>query len=246
MAYTILNTGDEVLLGTYCSINQKEDSLQDVPLLDTSKKNNSPMKGVQKTISNLLITIQKLKKKFNEASALLGSVDFQGLIQKAIKAACKDLAGYIKSILQGVKAFSFNKLDESVKKIAGSLFPSEMPKLYDKVNKGTDTLSCVFKNIIGGLGNLICGILDKLLDSNITTPSCASQNFMDGILNSVLGTVSGTLSSILTPINALFGGVVSLGSNLLATAGSVVDGASNILTVLTGSITVTDDITGAV
>ena len=236
------STGDTVHIGTFCSADQKEDSIKDVPLLDTSKKNNSPMKGVQKTISNLLITIQKLKKKFNEASALLGGTDFQGLIQKAIKAACKDLSGYIKSILQGVKAFSFNKLDESVKKIAGSLFPSEMPKLYDKVNKGTDTLSCVFKNIIGGLGKLICGILDKLLDSNITTPSCAAQNFMDGILNSVLGTVSGALSAILTPMNALFGGVASLGSNLLSTAGSVASSASSVVESI-GSVT--DQVSGA-
>ena len=224
-----LSTIDALHIGTYCSVNQKEDSIQEVSLLDTSKKNNSPMKGVQKTISNLLITIQKLKKKFNEASALLGSIDFQGLIKKAIEAACKDLSGYIKTIIQGVKAFSFNKLNESVKKIAGNLFPSEQPKLYDKVNKGTDILSCVFKNIIGGLRDLICSTLDKLLDSNITTPSCAAQNFMDGILNSVLGTISGTLSTILTPINALFGGIVSLGSNLLSTAGSVVDGATSVV-----------------
>lgn len=237
-----LSTIDALHIGTFCSADQKEDSIQEVPLLDTSKKNNSPMKGVQKTISNLLITIQKLKKKFNEASALLGGTDFQGLIQKAIKAACKDLSGYIKSILQGVKAFSFNKLDESVKKIAGNLFPSEMPKLYDKVNKGTDTLSCVFKNIIGGLGKLICGILDKLLDSNITTPSCAAQNFMDGILNSVLGTVSGALSAILTPMNALFGGVASLGSNLLSTAGSVASSASSVVESI-GSVT--EQVSGA-
>lgn len=237
-----LSTTDALHIGTFCSVNQKEDSIQEVPLLDASKKNNSPMKGVQKTISNLLTTIQKLKKKFNEVSALLGGFDFQGAIQKAIKAACKDLSGYIKTIIQGVKAFSLNKLDESVKKIAGNLFPSEMPKLYDKVNKGTDTLSCVFKNIIGGLDDLICGLLDKLLDSNITTPSCAAQNFMDGILNSVLGTISGALSAILTPINALFGNVVSLGSNLLATAESALSGASAILTSISS---ISDQVSGA-
>jgi phage-related protein len=239
---TPLSTIDALHIGTFCSADQKEDSIIDVPLLDASKKNNSPMKGVQKTISNLLITIQKLKKKFNEVSSLLGGVDFQGAIQKAIKAACKDLSGYIKSIIQGVKAFSFNKLDESVKKIAGNLFPSEMPKLYDKVNKGNDILSCVFKNIIGGLGKLICGVLEGLLDKNITTPSCAAQNFMDGILNSILGTVSGALSSILTPINALFGGVVSLGSNLLSTVESVASSASTILTSISS---ISEQVSGA-
>tara|TARA_R110000868_G_scaffold298903_2_gene559068 strand:- start:2184 stop:4823 length:2640 start_codon:yes stop_codon:yes gene_type:complete len=237
-----LSTIDALHIGTFCSVDQKNDYIKEVPLLDTSKKNNSPMKGVQKTISNLLITIQKLKKQFNEVSALLGSIDFRGLIQKAIKAACKDLAGYIKSIIQGVKAFSFNKLNESVKRIAENLFPSEMPKLYDKVNKGTDILSCVFKNIIGGLDTLICGLLDKLLDSNITTPSCAAQSFMDGILNSILGTVSGALSAILTPINALFGGAVSLGSNLLLTVESV---ASSAISVVANIGVITEQISGA-
>ena len=237
-----LSTMDALHINTYASGYQKDDSIIEVPLLDVSKKNNSPMKGIQQTITNLLNTIQLLKKKFNEASAVLGGTDFQALIQKAIESACKDISGFIKTIIQGIKSFTFGKLNENVKKITPNLFPSEMPKLYDKVAKGSDTLSCVFKNIIGGLGKLICSILPKILDNTITAPSCVAQDFMSGILNPILGTITGALSLVLTPINGLFSGIsglISLGSNVL---GSAVSGASGILDSISG---VANQVSGA-
>ncbi len=237
-----LSTMDALHINTYASGYQKDDSIIEVPLLDVSKKNNSPMKGIQQTIKNLLNTIQLLKKKFNEASAVLGGTDFQSLIKKAIEAACKDISGFIKTIIQGIKSFTFGKLNENVRKITPNLFPSEMPKLYDKVAKGSDTLSCVFKNIIGGLGKLICSILPKILDNTITAPACVAQNFMSGILNPILGTITGALSLVLTPINGLFSGIsglISLGSNVLGSAASA---ASGILDTISG---VADQVSGA-
>jgi hypothetical protein len=222
-----LSTMDALHINTYASGYQKDDSIIEVPLLDVSKKNNSPMKGIQQTIKNLLNAIQLLKKKFNEASAVLGGTDFQSLIKKAIEAACKDISGFIKTIVQGIKSFTFGKLNENVKKITPNLFPSEMPKLYDKVAKGSDTLSCVFKNIIGGLGKLICSILPKILDNNITAPACVSQDFMSTILNPILGTITGALSLVLAPINGLFSGIAglaSLGGNVLGAAASAASG----------------------
>lgn len=237
-----LSTMDAVHIKTFASGYQKDDSIIEVPLLDVSKKNNSPMKGIQQTIKNLLNAIQLLKKKFNETSALLGGGDFKSLVQKAIKAACKDIAGFIKTITQGIKSFTLAKLDENVRKITPNLFPSEMPKLYDKVNKGTDTLSCVFKNIIGGLKKLVCSALEKILDNTITAPSCAAQDFMSGILNPILGTITGALGLVLAPINGLFSGIsglVSLGANAL---GSAVATGSGILDSISG---VADQVSGA-
>lgn len=222
-----LSTMDSLHINTFASGYQKDDSIIEVPLLDVSKKNNSPMKGIQQTIKNLLNAIQLLKRKFNEASAVLGGTDFQSLIQKAIESACKDISGFIKTIIQGIKSFTFGKLNENIRKVTPNLFPSEMPKLYDKVAKGSDTLSCVFKNIIGGLGSLICSILPKILNNTITAPACVAQDFMSSILNPILGTITGALSLVLAPINGLFSGIVglvSLGGNVLGAAASAASG----------------------
>jgi len=242
VANTPLSIMDAVNIKTFASGYQREDSIIEVPLLDVSKKNNSPMKGIQQTIKNLLNAVELLKKKFNEASAILGGVNFQTLIQKAIEAACKDISGFIKTIVQGIKSFIFGKLNENVRKITPNLFPSEMPRLYDKVAKGTDTLSCVFKNIIGGLGKLVCSILPKLLDNSIIAAPCVSQNFTESILNSILGTVTGALSLVLKPINGIFSGIsgiVSLGENVL---GTVASGVSGIIGSISG---VANQISGA-
>ena len=216
-----------------------KDSIQPVALLDVSKSGNSSMEGINLTMKNFLNVIQALKKEYNEPTSTQGDPTFLQKIQNALNGASKEIAKFTKNILGGVKSFIFDKLSENIKKIAPFLFPSEMPELYDNVNKALDKISCIFKNIVGGLQGLVGGLLGGILDKFVTAPSCSSQNLMSNILNPILATLTGGLSSILIPINALFSGVTgitSIASNLL-------DSTVPTLGNLVGSIA---DVTGSV
>jgi phage-related protein len=139
-------------------------------------------------------------------------------------------------------------LSENIKKIAPFLFPSEMPELYDNVNKALDKISCLFKNIVGGLQGLVGGLLGGILDKFVTAPSCSSQNLMSDILNPILATLTGGLSSILIPINALFSGVTgitSIASNLLDSTVPTLGNLVGSIAGVTGSVSgVFDQLSG--
>jgi hypothetical protein len=234
-----LSTFDAIQLKVESTAKSLKDSIKKVPLLDVSKDGNSPIKGIQQTMKNFLNTVQELKREYNQATSTQGDPTFLEKIQKVLGDASKEIAKFTKNILGGVKSFIFDKLDVNIKKITPYLFPSEMPKLYDLVNQGLDKISCLFKNIIGGLQGLIGGLLGGILDKFVTAPSCAAQNLMSKILNPILAILTGGLSSILGPINALFSsvtGITSLATNLLGTATSSLGGLVGSISGIAGSV----------
>lgn len=201
---------------------QDKDSKIKVPLLDVSKQGNSRMKGIQRTMKNLLNVVEDLKRIYNQASSFATDVsEFSSKIKNAISGAASEMAGFAKGIMNGIRGYTLKKVSDSVKSVVPYLFPTEVPELMEITRKGTDKLSCAFNKVINGLKGTFSGLLENVLDRFINAPLCAVESLMGDFIDTFLDPIMNTLEGIFTPINALVG---SIAGGLAGGLGSLIGG----------------------
>lgn len=203
-----LSTTEALHIYTEAWTNHDKSKKIKIPLLDVSKENNSDMKGIQRTMKNLINGVEELKKKFNQVSAFATDVsEFTSQIQNEISGAVSEMSAYTKNIMGGVRGYTITKLSDTVKKAAPNLFPTQIPKLYKKVEEGTSLINCAFNKITANMPGLLEGLLNNLLDKMVNTPLCAVENFVAGILDNVLGQLMGVLDQVFAGINSVLGSI---------------------------------------
>lgn len=208
---TTLSTTEAQHIETKAYTEQEKDSKKIIPLLDVCKSNNSQTKGVQRILKNLLNAVEELKKRFNQVSAFATEVaDFSSMIQEKVFGAIEEISRFTKDIINGVRGYILKEVSSRIKKIAPFLFPSEIPKLTEQVEKGTSLINCLFNKLIGGLKGLLANLISNLLDQLINAPLCAAENLLGNILDSILGPITSTLQTVLAPINALIGSITGV------------------------------------
>ena len=145
---TPLSTIEALHIGVKSQDQHDKSSKIKIPLLDVTKKNNSDMKGIQRTMKNLINSVEELKKTYNQVSAFASDVtEFSSQIQNEISGAVTELSGFTKNIMGGIRAYTLTKLSDATKKVTPNLFPSEIPGFYKKVEKGIKSLNCAFNKI---------------------------------------------------------------------------------------------------
>ena len=208
---TPLSTTEAQHIEIKAKTEQEKDSKKRIPLQDVCKSGNSETKGIQRILKNLLNAVEELKKQFNQVSAFATEVaEFSAMIQEKVFGAIEEISRYTKDIINGVRGYITTELQRQIKKIAPFLFPSEIPKLTEQVEKGTSLINCLFNKLIGGLKGLLANLLSNLLDQLINAPLCAAENLLGNILDSILGPIASTLEAALAPINALIGSITGL------------------------------------
>jgi hypothetical protein len=196
---------------TLAKTEQDLDSKKKIPLSDVCKSNNSQTKGIQRILKNLLNAVEYLKKKFNQVSAFATDVaEFSAQIQEKVFGAIEEISRYAKDIINDVRGYIVNQISDKIKKIAPFLFPSEIPKLYKGVEKGTTLINCVFNKIIAGLKQLLANLISNLLDQYINAPLCAAEGLLAGIIDNTLAPIASALETAFEPINSLMNSITGL------------------------------------
>jgi phage-related protein len=174
-------------------------------------------------MKNLINGIEELKKTYNQVSAFATDVsEFSSQIQNEISGAVSEMSAYTKNIMGGVRGYTITKLSDSVKQVAPNLFPTQIPKLYKKVEEGTSLINCAFNKITANMPGLLEGLLNNLLDKMVNTPLCAVENFVAGILDNVLGQLMGVLDQVFASINSVLGTITgALGGGLGGIGGNM-------------------------
>jgi hypothetical protein len=139
--------------------------------------------------------------------------------------ATSDIAGYVKNIMGGVRGWVLNEVQRKAKEILPFLFPSEVPSFIDKLNKGTNLLSCVFAKLIRGLSKLVGGLLLDLIDNFINGPMCLAEDFVGELLNQIMDPIQAGISAV----NALLGGVTGAIAGVAGSLFNMLDFSTGIL-----------------
>jgi len=209
------------------NVMQDDDRKVTRPLISSCKKKNSEVKGIQRIIKNLLNEVEKIKKFAGEATAFADSILSQitGLIDKA----SDYISSFMKSIMGSVMSYIQNKISDGIKDVQGFLFPGEVPDLTSIVEKGLESLNCVFQKIARKLFSLVKNLLKGLLDKAINGPLCATESFISDFLNNVIGDIMGGLDSVLKPISAFVAGVGGAITNIASNVFNALDMVTGIL-----------------
>jgi hypothetical protein len=230
---TPLSTIEALHIGVKSQDQHDKSSKIKIPLLDVTKKNNSDMKGIQRTMKNLINSVEELKKTYNQVSAFASDVtEFSSQIQNEISGAVTELSGFTKNIMGGIRAYTLTKLSDATKKVTPNLFPSEIPRFYRKVEKGIKSLNCAFNKITSNMPNLLNSIIKDTLDNMINTPLCAIESMVSNILDNVLNEVTGIMDDVFSTFNSTLGSI----AGTLGAAGGAINQAGGVLGSVSGAL----------
>lgn len=173
---------------------------------------NGELKGIQKFIKNLLSLINRIKA---EAKGFLGAAsDLTAGISQLVDDAASAISGLFKTLLDRMRGYIVNKLNNGVKDLIDKLPPNQRPG-FNQVNEtATDTLQCVFNKIIRGLVGLVKGLLENIIDNYVNAPLCAIESFIGNLLSSVLGDITGAIQSALSVVSSILGNIGNIAGSI--------------------------------
>jgi hypothetical protein len=193
------------------------------------KSDNSDMKGIQRVVKNMQNDIERIKRFSNVNSAFDALTNENEepwkSIKKVINFSATDIAGYVKNIMGNIRGWTLNKVQEEAKKRLPFLFPGEMPSFIDKLNEGTNLLSCAFAKIVRGLVGMVGDILLQMIDKFINGPMCLVESIINNLLNQILGPIQAAI----TAVNALLGGITGAIAGIAGSLFNMLDFVTGIL-----------------
>lgn len=230
-----LQTTEALHIGVKSTHDLKRDQKVKIPLIDVSKKNNSNTTGIQRSVKNLVNTIEDLKKTYNKVSAFqTDSAEFTEKIEKEISGVVNEISGFTKNIMGGVRSYTYDRLAKEARKASGNLFPSEVPKFYKKVEQSLGFIACAFNKITAKMPGLLNKLLKNLLDKAINIPLCTAENIMSSIMNNVMNSLKNSLSKIFAMLKSSLRSITKLGKKLGGDIGSLFGNIFNALEYVNG------------
>ena len=174
-----------------------------------SKCEPAPLVGIQREMKNMMAEIERIKKTATDWETKVSTkVDnIEEAIAKVKDNATKAIAGDIKRITAEIQKNALKKVNDAFSESFNEVFPTELPQLKVEVEIANDELACLFKNIMKNLTGMVGGFLDQIMDRFITTPPCATENFIGSLLGKVSGLIDSAISSVMAPIKSLLAGM---------------------------------------
>ena len=193
-----------------------------------SKCEPAPLVGIQRGVKNMLAETERLKKSVTEWETKVSTNvdDLEAALLKVKDNATKEVSGYVKTIITEIEKNALKKVNDALSDQFNNVFPTELPELKVKVEEANDELACLFKNIMKNLTGMVGGFLDQIMDRFITTPPCATENFIGSLLGKVSGLIDSAISSVMAPIKSLLAGMGAATSAIDDVMGFAVDALS--------------------
>ena len=161
------------------------------------------LKGIQRFIKNALAFINRIKA---EAGSFMGAAtDIAGQISAIVDETAIFVSNLMKSLLDKMRGYVVNKLNNGVKDLIDKLPPNQTPAANQANEKATDILQCVFNKIIKGLLALIKKLLEEIIDKYINAPMCAIEKFVGDILSNILGDITAGIKSAMAAVQGILG-----------------------------------------
>lgn len=207
---------------------QDEDKNRQQALANPCREESSDLKGIDLTIKNLILDIEKIKKITNDATSYISQA------QSLIDSASGVVTMYMKNIMASVRAYVMEKVVDQAKKIFPFLFPSETNQFSNLLNTSINAISCAFNKLIAMLLPKITDLLNNLIGKVINGQSCTSSNLISDILNGTLiDQIGSIIDKALTPISSFISSIAGIASNLSGSLFQALDFISGILSFFT-------------
>ena len=206
----IVNNGD----GQSAQLKKYESTLDDVKVDSPSCKRDNVtgvITGALQDFTKLLINVEKYGDFY--VNAVTGMVvNFQ----EEMNEIARKVAGALTGKINNMRDYLFGEIEEKINSFTNKIIPEELkPKFGESIKKITDTIYCLFGNVISGLRNMIGNFLKTLVGKIVNVPLCAAEQLVGTLLNDVLGSINNTITPILSSLTSTLGGALGSVTSLV-------------------------------
>jgi len=184
------------------------------------------LKGIQGAIQKALATIARIK--LAATSHLNAAMSISASISSVVNATVSFVTGLTKKLVEKMRGYVLNKLNNGIKDVATQLFPNQRWDFSKVAEAATDTLGCVFNKVISGLLNRDKKLFGSLVDKYISGPMCAAEDFMGNLVSNTLSPIVNGINGVLSSIN----GILNKIGNFASTAFKILDFVTGLLNFL--------------
>ena len=167
--------------------------------------------GAIEDFTKLLINIEKYGEFY--VNAVTGMVvNFQAEMDQI----ARKIAGALTGKINNMRDYLFGEIEEKINAFTNKIIPEELkPKTGEAIKNVTDTIYCLFGNVIDGLKNMIGNFLKELIGKIVNVPLCAAEQLVGTLLNDVLGSINDTITPILSSLTSTLGGALGSVTSLV-------------------------------
>ena len=214
----VVNNG----LGISSPLKVFESTLEDVKVdSNTCKRDNvtGVITGALQDFTKLLINVEKYGDFYvNSVTGMV--VNFQAEMEDI----SRKIAGIMTAKINNMRDYLFGEIEEKINAFTNKLIPEEIkPTFGEGLKSVTDTIYCLFGNVISGLKNMIGNFLKELIGKIVNVPLCAAEQLVGALFNDILGSINDTISPILSSLTATLGGALGSVTSLI---GKALEGAN--------------------
>jgi len=167
-----------------------------------------PTAKITTLVKNLVQEIESLKRaQIERPYALVKEVsEFQEEIDKKVKESAEMIAGPFKQMLGVVQKNVTEKVNDKVKDTYIDFFPNARQDLKKEVETINDAIACQFRNLAGGLLDMIGNFLNDAINKLVNAASCFIDNMVGAMMGSLASAIENSLSGMFDSINGMLGG----------------------------------------
>ena len=170
--------------------------------------------GAINDFTKLLLDIEAYNEFYVDAATGL-LVNLDGEINLIAKKIGSVMAGMTKKIRSEI----FSAIEKQIKNFTNSKVISELKLPFSEgIKNVSDSIYCLFENILGGLTDTIGKFLKTLIGKIVNAPICAAEQFMGALLNDITKNITNTISPILTSLTSTLGGALGSVNSLIGSA----------------------------
>ena len=206
----LVNNGD----GSTGPVKSYEENLAEVKTDSPSCKRDNiigVITGAIEDFTKLLINVEKYGEFY--VNAVTGMVvNFQAEMNQI----ARKIAGALTGKINNMRDYLFGEIEEKINAFTNKIIPEELkPKTGEAIKNVTDTIYCLFGNVIDGLKNMIGNFLKELIGKIVNVPLCAAEQLVGTLLNDVLGSINDTITPILSSLTSTLGGALGSVTSLV-------------------------------
>ena len=213
--YQSVNEGSQLDTLTNAALiaNNLKDKTSERPTCDGSDSTFS-IAGALDKFTKLLLNIEAYNEFYVDAAT--------GLVinlEKEINTIARLISGVMTGLTRKIRSEIFSAIEKKIKQFTNSKVISELKLPFSEgIKNVSDSIYCLFENILGGLTKTITKFLKELVGKIVNAPICAAEQFIGTMMNDVVNSITNTISPILTSLTSTLGGALGTVNSLINTA----------------------------
>ena len=160
-------------------------------------------------LSNFFTALKGIKQYANVY--ITPSINAVSNITSIISQTASIIGAVLKSLMNRLRDFLIDKIRKGIEALIEILLPTVAKNIKNTIIQTViDNIFCAFKDIVGGLVDLVLDFLNELVGKVVNAPFCAAQQFTNALINNVAAIVDKAVGPLLDKINDILGGITKI------------------------------------